>query len=529
MATPATPVGKPQQQSVSNAREQLLERIRGDKHLPTLGVALSKVIEITSSNDDSIADLARYILADVALTQQILRLANTITYRSTGGGSVTTISRAIFLLGFDTIKANAIAAMLVDGFRNQIHAELVRNELVVALCASVAAREITKQVHHGHAEEAAVAALFKNLGRILVTYFEHQSFQRILQQSSQRQLHPNQVCIEFFGCSFERLGEIVMRDWTIPETIIQASQNTSFGALGGQSESDSLRRIALFSEEIAEHIVVTQSTQSNQNTDQAINTLAKHGKESLGILRSQLIDVLHHVERESAQLVSTFKVDFKTSPTSTGKSHTIVKKETDFYTEFALPAFDLQKLQAGPRYPSGKPKNARDLLLAGIQDASEMLTASHVKLNDVLLLTLETLHNAMGFRFTTACLPDVQRTRFSARLSVGHDFSRHQKAFQFTANEEDHVFKLALQNNTDLFIDNVANERVQSLLPSWFQREFSDVKSFVILPLLIDRLEIGLIYADRKLIAAEGIAADETALIKTLKAQLLAAMSRRTN
>ena len=70
MATPATPVGKPQQQSVSNAREQLLEKIRGDKHLPTLGVALSKVIEITSSNDDSIADLARYILADVALTQQ---------------------------------------------------------------------------------------------------------------------------------------------------------------------------------------------------------------------------------------------------------------------------------------------------------------------------------------------------------------------------------------------------------------------------------------------------------------------------
>ena len=239
-----------------------------------------------------------------------------------------------------------------------------------------------------------------------------------------------------------------------------------------------------------------------------------------------MIDVLHHVERESAQLVSTFKVDFKTSPTSTGKSHTIVKKETDFYTEFALPAFDLQKLQAGPRYPS-ETKNARDLLLAGIQDASEMLTASHVKLNDVLLLTLETLHNAMGFRFTTVCLPDVQRTRFSAHYQLVTTFHDTRKLFNSLQTK-----KIMCSNwhckitPISLSIMSPTNG-YKSLLPSWFQREFSDVKSFVILPLLIDRLEIGLIYADRSVLASEGIAADETALIKTLKSQLISALSRR--
>ena len=538
MATPATSVGKPQQSSVNHARDQLLEKIRSDKQLPTLGGALSKVIEISSSNDDSIADLARYILADVALTQQILRLANTITYRAAGGGSVTTVSRAIFLLGFDTIKSNAIAAMLVDGFRSQSHAEHVRKELIIALCASVAAREIIKHGQHGQIEESAVAALFKNLGRILVAFFEPEIYQQITQQSRDRQLHPNQICIEFFGCSFERLGEIVMHDWRIPETIIHASQNNSFGLHGIQHDPDHLRRVATLSEEVAEYIVhhhqhsVSQTSNSGENgteSEKQINLLAKRSKEILGLNRSQLMTVVHHVEKEATQLASSFHVNFNSIATSGAKSRIPIAKESDFYTEFALPAFDMQMFQAGPCHPSGKPKNARDPLLAGIQDASEMLISPQLRLNDVLLLTLETLHKAMGFRFTTACLSDVQRTRYSARLSVGHNFIQHQKAFQFSAYGDDHIFKLALQNNTDLFIDDVANERIRSLLPEWFQAEFAEVKSFIVLPLVVDKLPIGLIYADRKLIAAEGIAADETALIKTLKAQLLAAMSRRTN
>ncbi|WMW81278.1 HDOD domain-containing protein [Undibacterium cyanobacteriorum] len=528
MAIPASPVGH-QQQSVTVAREQLLEKVRDDKQLPSLGVALNKVIEITSSNDDSIADLARYILADVSLTQQILRLSNTIAYRAAGGGPVTTVSRAIFLLGFDTIKANAIAAMLINGFRNRVHAESVRHELLIALCASVAAREITKRVHHIHSEEAAVVALFKNIGRVIVAYFEHQTYQNIQHQSAQRGLHPNQVCVEFLGCSFERLGELVMRNWQIPETIISASQNTSFTTTGKlHPEQDGMTRITTLAEEIA-NLLVTSNQFENQDKvrHQLSHDLNQKTLALVGLSSEQLKEVIQQVKQEALQLASSFNVANQKKVQVGSKASLPIDKDTAFYTEFALPSLDLLSLQPKERFPSGKPKNARDLLLVGIQDANQMLGSQKLKLNDILMLALETLHLSLGFRFTTACLSDVKRSKYQARLSVGDNATQLQKCFQFEANEDEHVFRIALQNNTDLFVENIANKRIQALLPAWYQANFGAAKSFMVLPLVVDTLPLGFIYADRAEVALEGVAPDETALIRTLKAQLLSAFNRR--
>ena len=112
------------------ARDHLLIKIKEDKGLPTLGAAISKVVEITSSEEDSVANLAHFVLADVGLTQKILRLSNTIHYRTNAGVPVTTISRAIFLLGFNAVKTSAMAMLLVDFFNDKNHSQIVRTEFV---------------------------------------------------------------------------------------------------------------------------------------------------------------------------------------------------------------------------------------------------------------------------------------------------------------------------------------------------------------------------------------------------------------
>lgn len=525
MAHPTPQVGHPHPiSSVSATREQLLEKIRNDKNLPTLGVAIAKVIEITSSDDDSIAELAHYILADVALTQQILRLANTATYRTAGGVAVTTVSRAIFLLGFDTIKANALAALLVSGFRDQHQARLVRKELVQALCASVAARELTKLQHRSNSEEAAVAALFKNIGKVLLAYFDHHGYEQIIEQAEQRNLNTNQVCIEYLGCSFERLGEIVLHEWKIPETIIHAVQALHFGELKkSQHSHDWLRQVSSFSEGVGE-ILVSQDQGADDIAEQRKVLLKRFGH-ALEISQTQFTTVVEQVRNEALQLAVTLNVELN----QYGKPNKVSVKESDFCTEFMLPAFDSQHLQAAERYPSGKPKNARDLLLAGVQDAAQMLSSSNLKLNDLLLLVLETLHQAMGFRFATACLSDLQKTKFVARLSVGERYAERQKGFQFRAAEADSIFQLALINNVDLMVEDALNPKIQSMLPAWHKQLFSDTRSFIILPLVVENLPLGLFYADRCIIAPEGVPPDETALIKTLKGQLLTAMNRHSN
>src|SRR5258705_13397129 len=85
-------------------RAALLNKVCGDEEMFALGTSVARVVHMASSDDHGTHDLAYYVLSDVALTQRILRLSNTITYRTAAGTPVTTISPAISLLGFDNVK-----------------------------------------------------------------------------------------------------------------------------------------------------------------------------------------------------------------------------------------------------------------------------------------------------------------------------------------------------------------------------------------------------------------------------------------
>lgn len=508
-------------QSNTGARERLLDKIRSDKNLPTLGVAINKVVQITSSGEDSVSELAHFILSDVALTQKILHLSNTITYRTLGCSSVTTISRAIFLLGFDTIKACAMATLLVDGFQDRRQAQTVRKELVQALCASVTAREIARRIRHPKSEEAAVAALFKNIGRILVASFDHHLYETIHSMSIEDPQHASETCHKLLGCSFERFGESVLQDWKIPDSIILAMQPVYGGLKKPTQESEWVKQVANFGDALA--TVLVQNDSKSSVKERCLPLVKRFGN-ALDINEEQLEVILKSIDKETRQLAITLEVPLASLGTA---EVTTPVKDSDFCSEFMLPSFDPQQLQSVARHPSGKPTNARDLLLAGVQDETQMLASKDLKLNDLVLLVLETLYGAMGFRFATACLRDLQQAKFTARISVGEKYMERQKAFQFPEQAENSIFHVAMNNNVDLMIADALSPKIQALLPAWHKRLLPDARSFIILPLVVEKKVLGLFYADRIYVADEGMPPDETALIKTLKGQLLSAMMKR--
>ena len=506
------------------ARDRLLKKIKEDSGLPTLGAAISKVVEITSSGEDPVSRLAHFVLADVALTQKILRLSNTIQYRTVAGVPVTTISRAIFLLGFNTVKTSALAMLLVDCFRDKQQAKSVRKELVHSLCASIVARELAQRSQYHDAEEAAVAALFKNIGRVLVASFDHQLHERIQIMRASELTQAHEAANLLLGCSYERFGESVLQEWSIPDTIIQSLAPLPAGELKkANSRSEWLKQVASFSDAVAELMLSTErKAVSAKLSVRCAPVLQKFGK-VLELDQTRFEEMLKRVESETRQLADSMEISIL-SLIDGDEQEPLDDKVLS--SEFMLKTFDSDQLQHAQRYPSGKPTNARDLLLAGVQDVMQMMASDQVKLNDMILLVLETLYGAMGFRFATACLRDVKQSRYLARVSVGEYYAERQQDFVFSAKEEKDVFHLAMNNNVDLMISDARDLKVQNLLPQWHKDLLPDTRSFIVLPLVLQKKSLGFFYADRAVTADEGVPPDETALIKTLKSQLLAAMMR---
>jgi HD-like signal output (HDOD) protein len=75
-------------------------RRQGD--FPALADSMGRILKVAGSDDHSLEDLAREILRDVALTQQLLRLVNSAQYAQVSG-MVTTVSRAVGLVGFNGV------------------------------------------------------------------------------------------------------------------------------------------------------------------------------------------------------------------------------------------------------------------------------------------------------------------------------------------------------------------------------------------------------------------------------------------
>ena len=112
--------------AIRRVRAALMQKVNGDEEMFALGGSIARVIELADADEPGPHDLAYFVLSDVALTQRILRLSNTIRYRTVSGTAVTTVSRAIALLGFDNVKTTALAMLLVDTLDNGAHAGSVR-------------------------------------------------------------------------------------------------------------------------------------------------------------------------------------------------------------------------------------------------------------------------------------------------------------------------------------------------------------------------------------------------------------------
>lgn len=512
------------QQPSSTARHALLlQKFGDDANLPALGSAVSRVVELASSDGEALQELTNYVLADVALTQKILRLSNTVSYRTASGRTITTISSAIFLLGFDTVKTCALAMLLVDCLVDNNQAQSVRFELAQALRASVIGRQLARRSQFQGSEEAAIVALFKNLGQLLVASHDHDLYSEISALTNSAGVTPAKASIQLLGCGFDQLANAVLQDWKISDTLIQALKPLS----SQPQKTPTSRRewtslVATFSAEAAR--LMSYSNDAKQLADNPM-LLTRFGT-ALNLDKEKIEQLFTVVLEESRILLDTLGLgSLPDTPAELPGTTETDANAQNLLADFLLaPAAPEGQLSLAC-HASGKPLNAHAVLLAGVQDMTQMMGSGHGKLNELIMQALETLYRGMGFRFATICMKDLKSNQFRARVAIGENHAARQAGFRFSTTGTHDIFHLAIKNNADLMISDAAAAKIHALMPAWHREILPDARSFIVLPLVIQDKALGLIYADRLRPAPEGVSADETGLIKTLKGLLLTALN----
>ncbi|WP_295997039.1 HDOD domain-containing protein [Rugamonas sp.] len=495
-------------------RGPLLKKLCGDEGLFALGVSVARVVQLADSEDQGTQSLAYYVLADVALTQKILRLANTPTYRTASSSAVTTISRAISLLGFDNVKTTALAMLLVDTLSNSKHAQSVRVELEAALCASLVGRELARMSAYQGAEEASIGALFKNIGPLVIASQEHERFREIATLMATGQHTQAQASQMILGSTYDTLSAAILHEWKIPDVIVRSLSALAPGrqkpALNRQ---EWMRQVVSFSIDAA-RIMARKLHPFDSVEGQALQQ--RYGV-ALNLDTDKIAQLFDTVSGDMACLLDSMHL---------GPQQEVAEESAEGLPDVLLLAtMDAGIGEPDGAHPSGKPFHARDLLLAGVQEVTQMRAAGRSKVNEVIQTVLETLYRSMGFRFATVCLKDVRSGQYRARIAFGEKHAVRQVGFAFPLLPQNDLFHLAMENDADLMIADASAPKIRDLLPRWHRELLPDARSFIVLPLVVQGVQLGLFYADRVQPAPEGVPPDETSLIRALKGQVLVALT----
>ncbi len=195
-----------------NTIKAWLERLKKDD-MPVFGKTVQDIMNVAQNQDSSFSELAKVILEDASMTAKVLKLANAVLYNPSNQ-SISTISRAIILLGFEKVRNLSLTVALVDSQVRGVNREHLMQELARSLHAATQAREFAKGMKIKNSEEIFVSALLHNIGE-LAFWCMAQEEGRKVDEAMRRGMNKSEAEVEVLGFQLKQLSIHMAKDWNL--------------------------------------------------------------------------------------------------------------------------------------------------------------------------------------------------------------------------------------------------------------------------------------------------------------------------
>ena len=200
-----------------NKERQRRDIERFIQKMPSLSTTVGKVMEICSRTDASPNELNKVISLDPVLTGQVLKLINSAYYSLVN--KVTSLTRAITMLGMNTVKNMALSTAIIRSVAGAKKSKALPTTKFWAhsIGAGVSAKLLgeIKGVPVMEREELFLAGLLHDLGKVPFgdEYIE------VLNIAKFEQLPLNKVELDVMGIDHQEVGLMIANKWKLNQVI----------------------------------------------------------------------------------------------------------------------------------------------------------------------------------------------------------------------------------------------------------------------------------------------------------------------
>ena len=204
-----------------NKVESVVNQIQS---LPTLPQVVHKVISMVENPGVSSAELAKTISLDASLVSIILKVVNSAFYGLPR--KISTLTQATVILGFNTIKNIVLTASVFTAFEgggtsNRFDRKKFWEH---SISCAVACKVLSKRIRLGLPEEAFVAGLIHDIGKIVLDQFLHDKFEEVLDVVDAKDISFRLAEKDVLGVDHTQIGEWLCDKWRFPKQVQESVQ-----------------------------------------------------------------------------------------------------------------------------------------------------------------------------------------------------------------------------------------------------------------------------------------------------------------
>jgi HD-like signal output (HDOD) protein len=452
---------------MAGTKAELLDKLwarmseRGD--FPMLSQALRSTVSAMSDNDLDFTALVQVVLSDVGLTQKVLRLANSAMYIAFGG-NITTVTRALMVLGMDAVGHLVVGLKLVDHFHQSAPRRIdAKLELNRTLLSGEVARQLTESKDLRSAEEAVVCTLMRQIGKLLVAFYLEHEWDLLRRKAAKENISDAHACAELLGVTFDEIGLEAADRWRLPETIREGMRATDPAAPVDESVPKHvrwLRAISNYSTEVADALISQNGTAHVGSREPALHAISNRYSLALNT---------------DADTLTAMSLALANEENPEGVMH------------------EITQLQANADAIARAGVSAEARIHASLEAMRAMPSTN--ALSPVLELASESMLASLNLSRTVVFVRQANN-EFQARLALGTGMEAMRAQLRFSGEFRPDVFHLAITNPMGIFIENAHDARIDARLPRWYKDTLGEAQAFVLLPVKSKDTTVALIYGD---------------------------------
>ncbi|OKY77046.1 MAG: hypothetical protein BM485_00600 [Desulfobulbaceae bacterium DB1] len=448
--------------------------------LPAMSTHVQELISLVHSSRSASYDLSRVILKDYSLTNKVLQVVNSAYYSL--GQAVSSISKAVTILGFDSVRDLATAIAIFEDFiKSGVEKEGISKLMTRSFLSALQCRDIAGDKKlNVPPEEAFICGLLHNLGKIIAFIYlpdiykdiEKKVAAGIPEDTASRQLLEE--------LTFAELGQEIARFWNLSDKVIGAMESNPAPPKSSYDAEAYLQNLADFSNRFVDKVC---------NGEDTSELLAKYGG-IISINQEKALEILTNCVEGSQDISDSIRYGL-----SKLKIHSKLEKAS---RQGSAPLPEENGKIAGTK-PDGTEEldelpSSDKSINEFIKEMTETLMGPF-QLNEFYANLLEAIYRGIGFDRVILCVISIQATKIAlvGRFGLGDIEAADIANFEQPLANTDQAIPKAMKLCKDVAIEadslGAFPEKIHYLTKG---------RTVYLLPIAVNGKAIALLYMDRK-------------------------------